>query len=283
MTTTAPALTTGRSAGPLHRFVTDHPVLTTSALLVASSWTVHAVAIAAGLPTMVGIAASLPFFLLVPLAVSAVLGGRAEAARLLRRVLRWRFSAGWWLLVLVVLPVVTTLVAVATGTYHAPDGGWTTELFTYVVLGLLFFGLVGNLAEEMAWGGFVQSRLMDRHGLVVGALLTAIPFALFHLPLAFDGQDLSAVRWGDVALSFGVTSAIAPFMRYVVGVTFLGTGGSVLAIGMLHASFNGSGSLSTVDGWWQYGVALVIVTAALAGYRYLRAPRPADQVALAAA
>ena len=283
MTTTAPAPTTGRAAGPLRRFVTDRPVLTTSALLVASSWTAHAVALAAGLPTMVGIAMSLPFFLVVPLAVSAVLGGRAEAGRLLRRVAQWRFGAGWWLLVLVALPVVTTLVAVATGTYHAPDGGWTAELFTYVVLGLLFFGVVGNLAEEMAWGGFVQSRLMDRHGLVVGSLLTAIPFALFHLPLAFDGQDLTAIRWGDVAFGYGLTVAISPFMRYVLGATMLGTGGSVLAIGMMHASFNASGGLSMVDGWWQYMAALVIVSGALAGYRYVVARRPGHAVTPATA
>ncbi|MFH5822908.1 type II CAAX prenyl endopeptidase Rce1 family protein [Georgenia sp. AZ-5] len=175
------------------------------------------------------------------------------------------------------------LVALATGTYHAPDGGWTAEAISYVVMGLLVLGIAGNLAEEMAWGGFVQTRLMDRHGMFAGSMPTAIPFALVHLPLAFAEQDLSAISWSEVALSYGVTVAIAPFMRYALGGALVGTGGSVLAIGLLHASFNASGKLSMVDGWWQYGVALVILALAVAGHRYLKSRRTDDAVAPATA
>ena len=36
--------------------------------------------------------------------------------------------------------------------------------------------------------GVVQSRLQRRHGIVIAAVLTAIPFALAHLPLHFIGD-----------------------------------------------------------------------------------------------
>ena len=51
-----------------------------------------------------------------------------------------------------------------------------------------FPGLLINLWEETAWAGFAQSRLMARHGLMVGSLLTAVPFAAIHIPMQF---------WGD--------------------------------------------------------------------------------------
>ena len=187
MSTTLPAQAAGHRAGLLRRLVTEHPVATTSGLLVGLSWLAHAGALAAGLTGEAGILVSLIAFVAVPLGVSAAVGGRAEVRRLLARVVRWRIGVGWWLVVLLAFPVVTTAVAVATGTYRSPDAGWAAEAVGYVVMGLLVMGITGNLAEEMAWGGFVQTRLMDRHGLLVGSLLTAIPFALVHLPLHFYG------------------------------------------------------------------------------------------------
>ncbi|TFB93243.1 hypothetical protein [Cryobacterium sp. HLT2-28] len=48
------------------------------------------------------------------------------------------------------------------------------------------------------------------------------------------------------------------------------TGGSILAVALLHASFNTSGSLSIVPGGWQHALALVVLTILVAAYRSLR-------------
>jgi CAAX protease family protein len=109
--------------------------------------------------------------------------------------------------------------------------------------------VLGNVWEETAWAGFAQSRLMDRHGLIRGSLLTAIPFALIHLPLAFEEHGLRGTTGRDLAISWTVLILAAPFMRYLLGMTLVGTGGSVLAVAILHASFNASGALSAVHGW----------------------------------
>jgi uncharacterized protein len=130
------------------------------------------------------------------------------------------------------------------------------------------------MAEETAWGGFVQTRLMNRHGLLVGSMLTAIPFSLIHLPLAFSAHGLYGTPWTDVALTWGVLIAVAPLMRYLVGSVLLSTGGSLVAVGFLHASFNASGQLSVLSGgWWQNIVALAILTVLVGGYRRLRTGR----------
>ena len=52
-------------------------------------------------------------------------------------------------------------------------------LLTYLLL-LAVGALTGNLWEETVWGGFVQGRLMARHGLLTGSLLTALPVFLIH-------------------------------------------------------------------------------------------------------
>ena len=56
------------------------------------------------------------------------------------------------------------------------------------VVGLLVNLLLINMWEETAWAGVVQTRLEQRHGLVKAALLTAVPFALIHMPLHFIGD-----------------------------------------------------------------------------------------------
>jgi CHASE2 domain-containing sensor protein len=63
---------------------------------------------------------------------------------------------------------------------------------------------------------------------------------------------------------------LAPFARYLYGLTLLDTGGSVLAVGILHASFNASGKLAAVHGWWPAPVALVLLTLATAAWRHAR-------------
>ena len=56
-----------------------------------------------------------------------------------------------------------------------PERGWPATVAWALFDTLVFGALVLNLWEETAWGGFAQSRLMARHGLLVGALLTALP------------------------------------------------------------------------------------------------------------
>jgi membrane protease YdiL (CAAX protease family) len=268
------AATEAPSEGRIRRVIRDHPVLVASGLLIGISWLAQFVTLIAGWPTGIALIVELAAFVAVPIWLSAALGGKPEVKRLLAGFLKVRIGLRRWLLVLLGMPLLTIMVAVATGTYVSPPDGWGAMAITYAVEGLLLLGITGNMAEEAAWSGFVQSRLMSRHGLLVGSLLTAIPFSLIHLPLAFDERGLFATPWTDVALTWGVLIAVAPALRLLIGCLFDDTNGSLLAVGFLHAAFNASGRLSVLGGgWWQNVVAVVVLTLLVLALRLFRRSR----------
>ena len=103
---------------------------------------------------------------------------------------------------------------------------------------------------------------MATRGLLIGSPLTAIPFFVFHIPLAFAQPGLNTT-WEQAALNLGLTALIAPFFRYLLGTQLIDSGGSIPAIGLLHASFNASGQMSAVPGEWQYVLPLIALTLAV--------------------
>jgi membrane protease YdiL (CAAX protease family) len=166
--------------------------------------------------------------------VTAVADGRPAVRALLRRAVQWRFGAGWWATVLLALPVLTLAVGVAAG-----RGLQTGDLLPALASGafsVVTAVLLVHLWEETVWAGFFQGRLEQRHGFLPAAALTAVPFAAVHLPLAFIG-DLTAAR---VGLAVGALFVLGVVMRLLVGATVRGAAGSLLAAGIVHASFNAS-------------------------------------------
>jgi uncharacterized protein len=151
-----------------------------------------------------------------------------------RHMLRWQIGARWWVLVLAGLPTVTLTVALLLGDTLAPVA--VGPFLAGQSLGLLVNLLLINMWEETAWAGVMQTRLEHSHGLVTAALLTAAPFALFHIPLHFIG-DYTISSLTDALVSLLIVAII---FRVMLAVTFRGTGGSILAIAVLHTLFNRS-------------------------------------------
>lgn len=217
-----------------------------------------------GGPALIGVPSD-PFILVLTYIV--LLGGSVLTARrsgrggvrlLFRGLLRWRI--GWLNAAVVVgaIPLATVGVAAATGTYVAPQDGWLPVIGSYLFMTFIFGALVVNIWEETGWQGLVQRHFMGRYGLLKGSALTAIPFAVVHIPLQVRGT--SSLR--ETFINVGWLFLIAPAMRYLLGRTDVATGGSLLAVGVLHASFNASGQLSIVDNDLAYVGGLVIVAAA---------------------
>jgi hypothetical protein len=100
--------------------------------------------------------------------------------------------------------------------------------------------------------------------------LTAIPFGLIHLPLAFEGGGWAGTTWDEAFVNWAFVLGAVPFLRYVAGVLLVDTGGSVLVVAVLHASFNASGALSVVPDGWQYVPALAVLTGLVVLHRRLR-------------
>jgi CAAX protease family protein len=197
--------------------------------------------------------------------------GREALRHLLRRVLIWRFSPIRWTIIVFAMPLLTIAVAAASGTLSTPEDGWSPEITSYLMGTFIIGALLLNLWEETAWGGFFQTRVMAEHGLFRAAVLTALPFAVVHIPLSFEGDW----TWSEAGLGLATVFLAAPFYRYLQGMHLLDTRGSILAIGIQHASWNEATKLDGVHGDWQVLVAVGLLTLLVAlGRRVWRGPHP---------
>ena len=163
-------------------------------------------------------------------------------------------------------------LAAASGTLrNNPERGWASEVGWYLFNTLIFGALTLNIWEETAWAGFAQSRLMARHGLLVGSVVTAMFFAAIHVPLQFEGNR----TWSQIAVDCALLFAATPVYRYLLGMHLLDTRGSILAAGIQHGSWNAAQNLNMVEGgdWeWQTLAAVVLLTALVAIDRRLWRP-----------
>jgi uncharacterized protein len=238
-----PPLRAGSPAGGLRTWVARHPLVAFLVLVFGLGWpllsipalTAHGVLPGGALPEEpFTLALTLLVMLPAALWVTAVTEGRTGVRALLRRAVQWRFGPGWWAAALLGLPLLTLAVGVAagrglqTGDLLATLGSGAVSVVTSLLL--------VHLWEETVWAGFFQGRLEQRHGLLGAAALTALPFAAIHLPLQFTG-DLAA---GPLALTIGALLVFGVLVRLLVGVTVRGAAGSLLAAGVVHATFNAS-------------------------------------------
>lgn len=183
-------------------------------------------------PFVVG--ANLLGLLLPVLVLTRVVDGRAGLQELWRRTFRMRVGVRWYALALVVVPLATAAVAVA---LLGPPEETGRVLASALAIGLLVQLLLGflttNWAEEVAWTGFLQTRLQDRHGPVRAALATGPLFALQHASLAYGNG------WaGGIAVLLFITATAIPF-RFLQGWVVNRTG-SLFVVGLVHAAGNAS-------------------------------------------
>ena len=104
-------------------------------------------------------------------------------------------------------------------------------------------------------GRFVQRRLVARWGFAVGAVSTALLFTGIHLPLSLYGAD----GIGDVGYNITVMVASGIGMRLLIGAFDSWGHRSILALGLIHATFNASSELVDPDSdWVRYVITLTL-------------------------
>jgi membrane protease YdiL (CAAX protease family) len=165
-----------------------------------------------------------------------------------------RLPRPWWLLLpaALLIPVATAAMASILG--EAVDYS-ASFLISLAVTNVLSSLLIVNLWEEMVWAGFVQRRAAARWGYVGGSVVTALLFTAIHLPLSLYGAD----GVGDVAHNVAAMVVSGIGMRLLIG-AFDGWGhGSILPLGIIHATFNASSELVDADAAWiRYAVTVAI-------------------------
>jgi len=158
--------------------------------------------------------------------------GRPGLVRLRGRMTHWRIGLGWWLVVLIGLPLLSIASALLLGdTLQSINP--SELLLDQVKLLLINFVLV-NFWEETAWAGVMQSRLERRHNVFVAGLVTAIPFGFAHWPLAFLG-DFTVV---SVMVGLGLFVLLGALVRPLLGLILRGSKDSLLAVALMHSIFN---------------------------------------------
>ena len=160
--------------------------------------------------------------------------GRVGVRSLFRRAFHWRVNPGWWLTVLLGLPVLTVGLALLMGD-QLRSVDVPSFLASQLMLLLVNFVVI-NLWEEVAWTGLFQTRLEERHNWLIAAVLTAIPFAAIHLPLQFFLDQ--PVTVASLAVAFGLYLVLGLLVRPMLAVFRRGTGDSLLLVGLLHSVFN---------------------------------------------
>jgi CAAX protease family protein len=165
-----------------------------------------------------------PWVLLGPTLAGFVMAGitegRAGIVRLLRRVLIWRVSIRWYLVVLFLLPVVwlvsVALMPGAAAAFQVPSASF---LFTYLAA-FAFSFLSSFWVEEFGWRGFALPRLQRMQGPLLGTLILGSFHALWHLP-----------AW---AFFPSATGAGTSFLSFTFAITLFGFGCETVALAILY-------------------------------------------------
>lgn len=225
--------------GALVRFVRRRPLV--SFLIWAYTvgqvlpWSVTLAGLADRTWLMAGtvVVSTLVGLLLPALVITRVVDGPEGLRRLWRRAVKVRVGPVWYAAALLLVPAVTLGVGALIGG-APPDrsaGFLLTALGPNFLLPLLITFVLINWWEEVAWMGFVQTRLQDRRGPLLAAAIVAPLFALQHSALV-AGQGVLAA----VVLLVVLTALAVPF-RIAVGWAYNRTGSLFLA-GLVHAAGN---------------------------------------------
>lgn len=154
---------------------------------------------------------------------------------LLGRGLKVRFGPGWYLVILLLFPVLigaSLWISVLLGD-PAPEMPALARPYELPIAFVFILLLGGPLQEEFGWRGFLLDKLQEKQSALTSAILTGLAWGLWHLPLFFmPRQEFYYNRpvWG-LLLS---TTLVAILFAWV----YNNTGRSIFAMLIFHTSFN---------------------------------------------
>jgi uncharacterized protein len=164
--------------------------------------------------------------------LTAIVLGRGALRKLLGRLLIWRVSPFWYLVVFLGPVALTGGVVLL----NSLMGGPALSLGMTLVGATIFFAFSvvpgSALGEEIGWRGYVLPRLQSRMSALSAALLIAPIWGLWHLPLWLTGDP---VKTPTFYLAF--FASVFP-MSILLTWVYNSTGGSLLMVVLAHATVN---------------------------------------------
>ncbi|HEY1966483.1 MAG TPA: CPBP family intramembrane glutamic endopeptidase [Pseudonocardia sp.] len=166
--------------------------------------------------------------------MTTVTEGKAGRHRLLRRYVLWRVELRWYLFILLVIPAVEVLGAIAVpGALTSYQPLALSVFLSYPLPFVTTFVLGGPLGEEPGWRGFALPRLQAMHGPLPASLILGVLWALWHLPLFWTGV-WTPPTIPNIVMFIVMITALTTIMTWV----FNNAKGSLLITMLMHASFN---------------------------------------------
>jgi CAAX protease family protein len=190
----------------------------------------------------------------------AMIGGWRSIKAWLGKIVHWRVSPVWYVIVLLGPPALTLAavginrLAGAEFVTGAEFPSWQDLIARFVFI----FFLIG-LGEEPAWRGYALPRLLAGRTALAASIILGLLHALWHLPLFGVEYDLhNAVPWAITVICVAIA----------VTWIWLHTGGGLLLPALLHTSNNTIAFFwGTFEGadqlrlWWIWCALWVAATA----------------------
>lgn len=176
---------------------------------------------------------------LMAIVVTGIAHGGEGIKRLLSKLLIWRVNIGWYLAVLLVIPLIQLSgVLIYEALNPGSLGPMAPEPLTAWVFAVLLAIPIGPLAEELGWSGYLIPRAQGRFDALNSSLLVGLVWGLWHTPLFFATFGVwvlnDPIRWWSVAVYIAGTIALRVIYTWI----YNNTRGSVLIAILLHAVSN---------------------------------------------
>ncbi len=238
----------GRNSFSIKSFVRKRPLAAFFFLVYLVTWSLLLPIVVLGLPAIIE-----PFYLpslwTLPgivlgasgaaLAVTAIVYGASGVRGLLKRFLLWRVGFRWFAFAILGLPVIKICVGALLHGGSEPFKALAPSALALYPAAYFSHFYFGPLFEEAAWRGFALPRLVKKFGPLVGTLILAFFWSLWHVPVYMPWNIHKAGLAGAIVI-------FLVFMLVTLGLTviftwlFNNTRGSLLLAVLLHASVDGT-------------------------------------------
>lgn len=161
-----------------------------------------------------------------------------------------RIPAGWYLVILLFVPILNGLAALLDMLIGGTGGTWGETALNALtspssIIPSILFATLFPFIEELGWRGYVLDRLQEKHNALISSLILGIVWSVWHLPTFFIRDSYQA------SLGIG-TPAFWLFFAGIIPLTFIftwvynNTNRSTLAVILFHAMVNFTGELFTL-------------------------------------
>lgn len=188
-----------------------------------------------------------------------------------------RISAGWYLFMLLVFPVVVGLTVLLTALLGQPlpgfEGATAVGASPLSLVGMVVLGIItGPLSEELGWRGYALDQLQHRWRPLVASLLLGPAWWAWHLPLFFI-KNTTHYRWGVGTAQFWLFLVAVFPLSVLMTWAYNENGRSILSAVLFHFAYNFTLGLVYPIPALAASLQIVLLSAVAAGIVALRGDR----------